>query len=113
MKYIIVTADTNDADYINNKSPITDEQIAQLMPLIEAIKNFKPYKGKYMCNHNWTVGDCFRGDLGEKTPEELYEGVVSEEVFEMFNELLPWGEYGIHTIKMIEVIEVVSEIRLL
>jgi hypothetical protein len=36
-KYIIVTADTNDADYMTEKSEITDAQIEQIRVIAEAI----------------------------------------------------------------------------
>jgi len=44
-KYIVIKADTNDGDYVSEKSEITDYQIEQIKPLIEAIKNFQPYVG--------------------------------------------------------------------
>ena len=36
-KYIIIEADTNDGDYITEKSVITDEQIQLILPIIEEI----------------------------------------------------------------------------
>ena len=115
-KYIEIKADTNDGDYITKRSEITDAEIELLKPLIEKIKNFKPYIGtkpdrwKYLHNHNFCSGDRLREDLGEKSPEELYG---EDEALKLFNELIPCGEYGIHTIESIKILEIFNEINLL
>ena len=60
MEYEIrITADTNDADYITSVNTISEEDLEKIKPLIEKIKNFKPYKVK--CNESW--GDKKREDL--------------------------------------------------
>lgn len=120
-KYIFVKADTNDADYITEKSEITDEQIEIIKPLIEAIKNFTPYEVQlpgrattWTHCHNWSSGERTRDDLGEKTAWEYYgEKGVSEDVLEVFEEFVPHGEYGIHTIESIDLLIVQEEIKLL
>jgi hypothetical protein len=121
-KYIIVKADTNDADYVMEKSEITDEQIEQLKPLIEAIKNFQPYetitkRGNQprTHRHNFPCGEFVREDLGEKDAFTYYlEQGISEDVLEMFcSEFAPSSENGIHTIISIEIIVVQEEIKLL
>lgn len=119
---ITIIADTNDADYVTQISKISESELESIKPLIKAIKNFKPYQtnsshGAYCHNHthNFPTGECQREDLGEKAPCEVYQGVVSEDVFEFFaEELVPPGhEYGIHTIKSIEVTPYVKKIKLL
>lgn len=126
MKYLLIKADTNDADYVHSFLPITEEQIAAFTPLFEAIMNFKPYVARYKgesfgsrsvsrtCthSHNFPTGDVLREDMGEKPPEEIYAGVVADVVFEGFTEnFLPMSEHGIHTIKEIRVLDVTSEVR--
>ena len=105
---IKIVADTNDADYITKISEISDEDLSKIKPLIAAIKEFKPYKVKkdgmsWVHGHNYPWGEYSpRGDLGEKDSREIYKG-IDEEVFQMFEELIPYGEHGIHTIESIEI----------
>lgn len=118
-KYLVVTADTNDADYVTNVAEITDEQIEKFKPVFEAIKNFKPYFGYYESGrktsehkynfqtHNWN------GEHGEKSAQELYEHLTGEESWDEFVYYFvpknPDNINGIHTIKSIEVFEVVTK----
>lgn len=124
MKYeITITADTNDADYITAVNPISEKELELIKPLISAIKKFKPYKVKYnrswgkheeatsTHHHNYPIGDCLRGDMGEKSPEELYK--FDSEVFELFEEYLPYSEYGIHTIASVTICPLQEKIKLL
>jgi len=110
-KYIEIKADTNDADYIIEKSEITDEEIEKLKPVIETIKNFKPYKiNNWNFRHNWPSTDYARHDLGEKTINELYG---NNDAVEFLKELVPYGECGVHTIDSITILHVTKEIKLL
>ena len=106
MKHLRITADANDADYLEELTPITEEELEAFKPLIEAIKNFKPYKNLgRLHRHNFPRGEyCPRTDLGEKTVEEIYPEHV--DVLERFEEFVPYGEYGTHTIVSIEVLEI-------
>jgi hypothetical protein len=114
---LIITADTNDADYITRVSDVTTEELEILKPLFDKIKNFEPYKtqikGKGMGwshIHNWPVGEygC-REDLGEKTVQELYD--LTDDDFEFAMEFIPYGEHGTHTITDIKVVEVINETK--
>lgn len=112
MKTFYVEIDTNDADYIGRLVEIEDEDVKKWMPLIEKIKNFKPYTGTSDSGREWNhssnfpVGDCCRYDLGEMDPCELYD--ISEEELDEFIETfeLYGGEYGFHTITRIVEIEI-------
>jgi hypothetical protein len=112
--YLKVVADCNDGDYVETLKEISPKNLEKLKPLIVAIKEFKPYTTKtedgemdWRHNNNYPVGDCQRKDLGEKSADEIYKGVVSPKIFEMWeSEYLPQGQYGIHTIDTVEVIEV-------
>jgi hypothetical protein len=80
MKYLLVVADTNDADYIQTFEKISDRDLEILKPLFKAIKNFKPYVttgdyGEREHHHNFPTNDCCRDDLGEKTVEQIYADV--------------------------------------
>jgi len=115
-KYLIITADTNDADYITNKVEVTEELLTLVMPVIEAIKDFKQYEipsdfgFNWKHNHNFPEGDCLREDLGEKSTKEMYGHL---EGFEEFRDMVPMSEYGIHTITSIELFDVAEGKRLL
>ncbi len=137
-KYMIITADTNDADYVTQKTKITVDKLELFKPLIEAIKNFKPYKGKSKDgyeskhSHNFPYGSgeyIPRRDLGEKTIIELYKEFASPKskvdgsddrwiYYEFSKDCIlgdfaenycPYGEYGIHSIKSIEVVTGMTE----
>jgi hypothetical protein len=114
---ITIRADTNDADYVTQVSPISEKDLNVIKPLIKAIKNFKPYKAQmpgkteWIHDHNYPWGECTRADLGEKTPQELYD--FDKEVFEAFQDYVPYGEYGIHTIESIFICPAGKKTRLL
>jgi hypothetical protein len=107
MKTFYVEVDTNDADYVGQLVEVSNEDAEKWMPLIEKIKNFKPYSvvSKYNMvwehHHNFPFGEHYRKDLGEKSACELYN--ISEEEMEAFQEAFwLWGnEYGFHTITQI------------
>lgn len=111
MQYIKVTVDTNDADYEDREELITDEQLKKIMPVIEAIRHFKPYKGewspgKFMTyNHNYPSGECCRTDMGEKTVKQIYSHIDPELIDFFEEEYCPWAEYGFHDIESIQVYE--------
>lgn len=111
-KYIIITADTNDADFVSKKTKITDKELKSIKPIIKAIKGFKPYKkGGWEHQNNYPVGECVRPDLGQQSAEEYYGHLPN---FGLFNETyVPYGEYGIHTITSIELLTVAKETKLL
>jgi hypothetical protein len=121
-QYIVIEADTNDADYVMQKTAITSEELELIMPVITAIADFRPYQGKskrggsdWVHRHNFPIGEVVREDLGELSAEDYYvgKGLVTPEQFEMFYELVPYSEYGIHTVKSIELITVAKEETLL
>lgn len=94
-KYIIITADTNDGDYIIEKNLIDDENIEIIKPIIsEIIKN----NGDFRC-----------GDIGN-SGIDLYGEMNG---YDIFYEYIPYGEHGIHTIESIEIIEVSNEYKLM
>lgn len=115
-KFIIITAFTNDADYITNKIEIDDKKLEMIMPMIEAIKNFKPYQGTsksgltWKHQSNYPCYDACRKDLGEKSAEDLYGHIPN---FEMFDDMVPKGEHGCHSIDDIEYLEVTEHKSLL
>lgn len=114
MKYFYVEVDTNDADYVGNVVKVSDKTFKKFLPLIEKIKNFKPYdavsKGgfEYTYDANFPVDDCCRYDLGEKDPCELYG--IDEATLEEFRDAfeLYGSDYGFHTITKIQELQIVK-----
>ena len=92
-KWIEIVGDTNDGDYITNRETITDEQLKEIQPVIDAIK--KASEGRY--GHNYDTSE-----YGERNAEGLFGKVPG---FDLFDELVPYGEHGIHTIDSIIVLE--------
>lgn len=113
-KYIIITADTNDGDYITEKSEITDEVIEAIKPIIEQFKirkkKLEETKDWNNWRHNWETSEY--GRLGD--PKKMYvdKGLLTQEQVDIFNEFVPHGENGIHTVESIEILVVQEEIKL-
>ena len=108
MKHFYVEVDTNDADYVGKLIEVEDASAEKFKPLIEKIKQFKPYIGfsklgsGFTHDCNFPCGECLREDLGEKHPCELYD--VDEETYEEFVKIfhLYECEWGFHTITRIQ-----------
>jgi hypothetical protein len=102
-KYIIIKADTNDADYVTSEQQINDSQLNVLKPIIEVIKSVKGY--------NWETGEMEDGH----TPKELYidTGLLTQKQVDLIDIYIPHGEYGIHTIESIKVLTILEEEELL
>lgn len=100
--YIVIEADTNDGDYITEIAEISQKELEQIEPVFKAIKKQKQ-------RHNWPTFEGRRSE--EKSPYELYvdSGLITEKQYDIFNEFVPHGEWGIHTIESIKVFEVVNE----
>lgn len=116
MRTFYVEVDTNDADYIGKLVEVEDEKVEKWMPLIEKIKNFKPYTGAAESGTTWDwtsnfpVGECCRYDLGEKDPCELYN-ITEDELDEFIETFELYGDEGeFHTINKIVEIEVKNKL---
>jgi hypothetical protein len=97
---IVITADTNDADYITKISAITPDELERFTPLIAEIAKVNHY--------NWDTS--VYGDDEDK-PEIMYSQFA--ELVEEFGEFVPHGEHGVHTIKSIVYYEKPTKIVLL
>ncbi|HEX8586148.1 MAG TPA: hypothetical protein VF680_17280 [Allosphingosinicella sp.] len=102
IKYIIVQADTNDGDYINKKTQITEDDIIKVKDILSKLNI-----GSY--DLSWGRGDIQDED---NDPHILYPQ-LSEEEIEFLENYIPYGEYGIHTIESIEILTVVETEKLI
>lgn len=116
-KYVIIEADTNDADYVSEKNEISQEDLDLIMPVINAIKEFNEDKSIKYQKYNWWYIDSSKERDKEEymSPHKRYveSGKVTQEQFEAFWEYTPYFEGGIHTIESVEILEVVNEYKLL
>src|SRR4051812_47930893 len=83
MYELVIKADTNDGDYITQASKLTRSELEALKPILEVIK---AHHGR------WETGDI--GDTSE-----LYKPELTSEQIEWFDNLVPFGEFGVHTIE--------------
>lgn len=90
-KYLVVKADTNDADYITQETKVDDtfdiKRLSKIMKVINA------NRGRWE-THDWT----------KTPPTEMYKDKISEEDIEWFSDCVPHGEHGVHTIESVELI---------
>jgi hypothetical protein len=101
---LYVVADSNDGDCLTKETAgFTLEQIQKFLPLIEAIEKARRY--------NWYTADRYEEVKSESDPSELYPQF--KELVEEFDELVPWGEYGVHTITEIYYIPSNARVSLL
>ena len=104
-----IKVDTNDADYLEQVVDIGSKEAHVLSVFCEAIRKFKPYKvqvdgiGEITHHHNFPYGECHRPDMGEKSVEELYPRFLKG--IEIMKRILPYSEYGIHTIVSIDLVD--------
>ncbi len=107
-KILIVKADCNDGDYIEESNEITIAQLHKFAPMFKAIGETP--------GHNFESGDCVRTESWD----EVYRKTVGkdmtedewEEYTEEFSDFVPHGEYGIHSIESIRVLTVIEEEKL-
>ena len=97
---IVITADTNDADYITKISDITRGELERFTPLIAEIAKVKHY--------NWDTS-VYGED--EDRPENMYSQLAA--LAEEFGAFVPHGEQGVHTIESIVYYEKPTKIVLL
>ena len=97
---IVITADTNDADYITKISDITPGKLERFTPLIAEIAKVKHY--------NWDTS-VYGED--EDKPEIMYSQFAA--LAEEFGAFVPHGEHGVHTIESIVYYEKPAKIVLL
>lgn len=99
MKYCIeITADTGDGDYISNRFDIALEDL----PFFEKVSKIIKKEG-----NNWVTSG-----YGSE-PKSMYKNKLSQEEIEEFDDGVPQGEHGVHTITKIKLLKVEEEVSLL
>ncbi len=102
-RILVIKADTNDADYITSEHNVSNwptEAFVSLTKIANAIKDCS--------NHfNWPYGEY------DGNPRAIYGGILTDDEIDFFNDLVPYGEWGIHTIKSIRILTISEEINLI
>lgn len=101
--FLIVTADCNDADYVMEKSEIFENDLEDVIKPIIKVLNEKKERDKDNWNkhHNWVTSEY----SSDESPKEMYkEFDITDEQIDAFNDYVPYGEYGVHTIERIEIV---------
>jgi hypothetical protein len=102
---VVLKADTNDGDYVTSTSTV---DVTAILKLESIIRNLKAAGEAYSIT--WGRGDMMGKD---NDPRELYKDVLTSEEIEWLDEMLPFGEYGIHTIESIVYYEAPAKVKLL
>jgi hypothetical protein len=113
---LIVTGDTNDADYITKTTYVDESELQNIKAIIQKVSEFKPYVGTrkdwtHPHDNNFPYGDgeyIPRADLGEKSAQEMYGDM---EGFDYFTE--ECCPFNIHDLTHIELVEVSNSTILL
>jgi hypothetical protein len=98
-KFIIVTGDENDGDYISRATKITEEELKEIRPVIEVLRK----EGKDRDGYNWATYDSADPD-----PYKKYKDILTDMQIEMFNEFVPHGENGISSISELKILTVTN-----
>jgi hypothetical protein len=111
---ITIRVDTNDGDYVTETNKISGVALEKLRPAFKIMKEAPPLeyqepasygvdKGKlitkYVCN-KWSCGDC-ESHQDKLKAYYLELGMTEEEYLEI-EDLMPYPEYGFHTLESIK-----------
>lgn len=101
---VYIEGDTNDGDYISSLTELEDGQIDLIRKFAKCVKIVSQTD-----RHNWPTSE-----YDDCTVQELYidTGLLTEEESEQINHngYVPFGEFGIHTIKEIKIVEIKEEL---
>ncbi len=100
-RVVIICADTNDGDYIYSVDNIPDDDFKRFKKIANIVKS-------HGNDNNWE-----NSEYGDIPPSEMYKGTLTEDDIEFFEEFLPYGEFGIHTIESIRVLQVIQEEKII
>lgn len=101
---VIITADTNDADYVTSEYEVNGQEALDFIKKVASV--IKITKAQY----NWSTSEY---GYGNPSPGSLYSSLLTQHEIEKFNDLVPYGEYGIHSIVSIRIVKIVEDKELL
>jgi hypothetical protein len=98
---LVVKADTNDGDYVTETTEIKEKDLPFIQEVIDVINECDD-------GHNWPTSE-----YSDKSVEDLYEDKLTPKQIDKFSQYVPFGEYGVHTIKSIRLMKVESDEELI
>lgn len=107
-KYIVIQADTNDGDYVIEKTEITDEEIIKIKEILAKMPRYKNYKGEETSKIRYETREMGNDDIKDAD----YQHITYEEKVFLSN-FLPLGDPnypGIHTIIDVEIVQELEKI---
>jgi len=96
-KYVEITVDTNDGDYVTERYSLLDGELEKYRKIASALK---------IKHGRWP-----KGQMAGKNdnPSLIYNGLLTNEEIEWFNESTQYPEYGFHSIESIKILTIVDE----
>ena len=104
MRVLAVEADTNDADYATETTDISNigqEELDNLRRIFAIVAATDCEEGGNW-NNQQEVG------MSGPTPARQYKGKLSKKDIALVEKYIPAGEYGIHTISSVRILDVVE-----
>lgn len=80
---LVVEGDTNDADYVYETTTFSEDEILKYLPIINLIGN------EITCWGERRYDRYYKDSYAPSEPEE-----------DLLNDILPYGEYGIHSLSI-------------
>lgn len=91
--HIYVEVDTNDGDYVGDLNPASSEEVERFETLVHL-------SGDSLAS--WTEGECQVRPNSEVYPQ------FSEDDLQFISEMMPFCEYGFHTVTEIKIVDVLN-----
>ena len=85
-----IKADTNDADYITSENSVNEGDLEVIRKVCKVIK-----ENSGLHSIKWETGE-----IGN--PHETWGKLLTDFEIEIFDDYIPYGEYGIHTVEAVE-----------
>lgn len=101
---LIIEADTDDGDYITQTVYLSAHKVRFLEPILKKVS--AALATRYN-DYNWSNG----GHREIANPKEIYKDLLKEEEIAEFENYVPYGQYGIHTITSIKLIKIFFELE--
>lgn len=100
-RFVIVTADTNDGDYVTSRTPLSLGEKCGSVDLEALLR--KVWKATQECTEHYNWPDS---EYRDSNPYEVYEDILLMAEIDIFQEYFqPQSEIGIHTIESIQIVE--------
>lgn len=88
---LTIVADENDADYVNESHSVSGEELERVNRIVAEIMQLSPTKDRF----KWGKGEL---NNHRNDPYILYGDILTEEDIDWFDDLVPYGDDGVHTV---------------